>query len=90
MNDYHSAQALLDAVETAIAQEDLVGAASAVEALKPLLMSREANELRSLKERLDALTLDVKRVRQNKKLALTKLKNKTQAIDQYQQIAAQG
>lgn len=90
MSNFQAALALLDQVESAIADGDLETANQVVAHLKPLLASTRVDELTALKSRIDGLNLTVRRKRQSHKEALKKVMTQNQAIDQYQAIANRG
>ena len=83
MSNFSQAQKQLDLVEQAIHAGNLLQAASAVEALKPLLISDHIEELRQLRQRVDDLTINVRRTRGGLQQALRQKQHASRALDQY-------
>ncbi len=87
MNGLASAHELLDRVERAVDEGDLVTAAETVRGLRPLLSGVQIEEIKALKRRVDSLNLNVHHHRRTKKTEIKKLNENTSAIAQYHQVA---
>ena len=81
--DFYQAQAQIDRIARAIEEGDLKAADGALEALRPMLVSDRIEEIRQLKARIDAITLVVKKQRQEVGEELQGLTSQRKAVQQY-------
>jgi hypothetical protein len=82
----HQADIQIDRIARAIDSGDLVEADSALQALRPLLVSDRVDELLALKEKVDSMTLVVRRHRSKHSEALKNMLSQRNAIGQYREM----
>lgn len=80
----HQAQSQIERIATAIAQGDLEAADSALRDLRPMLVSDRIDELQDLKARIDAMTLVVRKQREDVGAELKNISSQRKAVEQYQ------
>lgn len=73
-------------IETAVADGDLVLANTAVQTLKPMLVSRSIDDLLALRTRIEKLTIGVKALRDEDAASLLQLKSQRGGAAAYQKM----
>lgn len=82
----HQAEIQIDKIARAIDSGDLVEADSALQALRPLLVSDRIEELLALKDKVDSMTLVVRRHKSEHSAALKNMVSQRNAIGQYREM----
>ena len=83
---FHRAQTQIDRVARAIEDGDLKAADGALQELRPLLVSDRIDELKKLKERIDAMTLVVRKQRAEVGEELKGVTSQRKAVQQYKEM----